>query len=140
MDLAAFRQRFPQFASVPDETVTATAADAECYLSGQGCSCAELQIELMTAHLLALRQAAQAGTGGVTGAVTSATVGKVTVSTTPPPVRSSWDWWLSSTPYGAELLALLRSCAVGGLYVGGRPERAAFRSVGGRFPRGGRAR
>ncbi|MNJ79317.1 hypothetical protein D3C77_772930 [compost metagenome] len=49
-----------------------------------------------------------------------------------------WSYWLGMTPYGMQLMALLKVCTGGGLYVGGLPERAAFRSVGGIFPRGGR--
>jgi hypothetical protein len=66
--------------------------------------------------------------------VSGASVDKVSVTLTPPPVKSQWQWWMSLTPRGAQLLALLKSKAAGGLYVGGLPaERAAFRKAGGVF-------
>lgn len=45
------------------------------------------------------------------------------------PGTTSYTYWLNSTPYGQQLAALLARCSAGGFYVGGLPERAAFRSV-----------
>jgi hypothetical protein len=50
-----------------------------------------------------------------------------------PPAANAWQYWLNTSPYGMQLLALLQAKGVGGLYVGGLPERDAFRKVYGVF-------
>lgn len=134
--LATFRVLYPQFNGIGDEQIEAVAEQAQCFLSERGCSCADQLLMLMTAHLLTLSQ--QQAAGGITGQVTSATVDKVSVTIAAPPGTDAWSYWLGMTPYGLQLRALLKRCSAGGMYVGGLPERAAFRSVGGVFPRGGR--
>ncbi|QQO38565.1 hypothetical protein [Pseudomonas phage TH15] len=101
----------------------------------------EACLYLLTAHLLSLStmQVQGAAGGGVTaggtqgGFITSATVGEVSVAKLAPPAKNGWQWWLSGTPYGQELWALLSVKAVGGFYIGGLPERQGFRKVGGTF-------
>ena len=145
----AFRERFPAFADAtawPEAALERGFEPACCHISPctgkrlRGRSLA-LALELMTAHLRTLEKGMAAGeAGGPTGIVSSASVDKVSVTLTPPPVKSQWQWWLSLTPYGQELLALLRSKAAGGLYVGGVPaERAGFRKAGGVFENAGRS-
>ena len=137
-DLAAFRTLYPQFDSVADATVNAVAEQALCFISDTGCECDDTAWFLMVAHLLQL-QAAAANGGGGSGPVASATVGGVSVSFQAPPYGSSaYKFWLFTTPFGAQLAALIASCSAGGVYVGGAPERAAFRQVGGGFPNRGR--
>lgn len=138
-DIAAFRAAFPAFADeviYPDAMITAVSDAALCFLSEHSCSCDTAAWQLATAHLMFLRTQAASGAPG--GLVTSASIDKVSVTVTPPPARDGYSYWLSLSPYGLELMALLSRCSAGGIYVGGRPERAAFRSVGGIFPRGGR--
>lgn len=136
--LADFRLLYPQFAAVSDDAVVANAQMALCYISDHGCDCGDQSWLLMVAHMLTLSQAAQ--TGGATNPVASATIDKVSVSFVQAPTgTSSFKYWLSSTPFGMQLLAMLARCAAGGLYVGGSRERAAFRIVGGRFPNRGRS-
>lgn len=139
-DIAAFRAAFPAFASsviYPDATITAVSDAALCFLSEHSCSCETAAWQLATAHLMSLRTQAASGQASG-GMVTSAAIDKVSVTITPPPATDGYSYWLSLSPYGLELLALLSKCSAGGFYVGGLPERAAFRSVGGIFPRGGR--
>lgn len=139
-DPAKFREMFPEFADsvkYTDERLAKNFEMASCYVSpipGKRLreNCHELALYLMTAHLTKLEDAIISGDSS--GIVNSATVDKVSVSMTPPPVKNQYQWWLSLTGRGAELLALLRSKAAGGLYVGGLPpERAAFRKAGGVF-------
>ncbi|MDR2745586.1 MAG: DUF4054 domain-containing protein [Desulfovibrio sp.] len=139
-DPAAFRAAFPEFADPekwPDAALTRLNATALVHIPAMPGkrlhgAARELAISYMTAHLLKLERAAV--TGDTTGLVASATVDKVSVTMTPPPVQNQRDWWYALTPYGAALRALLRSKAAGGLYVGGLPpERAAFRKAGGVF-------
>jgi len=137
--IADFRVQFPQFASditYPDSLITAYFSIAECYIENEANPCLSdaclLQsIYLMTAHLLAIQNLANAGK--TPKFVTSATVGSVSVSVQPPPQTDQWQWWLSLTPYGQQLLALLQVSGAAGIYAGSLPERAAFRKVGGIF-------
>lgn len=137
-NVTAFRTQFPAFATNPptDATLQAYWDTATCYVSNKnygwlnGC-CRQTAINLMTAHLAAL---ALIIAGGQTpGIVNSATIDKVSVSMTPPPAQTGWQWWLSTTPYGAQLWALLLAKGAGGLLVGGFPERSAYRKAYGVF-------
>lgn len=140
LDTAAFRALFPQFADVtkwPDTAISLQFGMATSYISadtyGDMAEAARANaLYLMTAHLLALGVLiAQNNYSGQVGIVQGAVVDHVQITLTPPPVKSQWQWWLNTTPYGAQLLGLLEAQAVGGFYVGGLPERAAFRKVGG---------
>lgn len=138
-DVDAFRVQFPAFANpvmFPDATLELYWGNATCYVSNEysGCSllqgdCRQYAINLMTAHLTAISVLVQ--NGQTPGIVDGSTIDKVTVSLLPPPVKSQWQWWLSTTPYGAALLALLQGRSVGGFYIGGSPQRAAFGYQGG---------
>lgn len=135
-DPAAFKVAFPAFASVPDATLQAYFDAGTCYISDRDYGwlageCRARALDLMTAHLAALSNMIAAGQ--MPGLETSATIDKISVTTTPPPLKNQWQWWLSLTPYGQQLLALLTARSVGGFYVGGLPERSAFRKVGGIF-------
>ncbi len=135
-----FREDFRAFADAtrfPDALLQGYFDAAGCYVSNinSGClrgTCRERALNLMTAHLCRISELVQQGK--TPGVETSASVGSVSVSQTPPPFGTSeWSWWLNTTPYGQELLALLSGVVAGGLYLNGRAERAAFRKVGGRF-------
>lgn len=134
MDLATFRLLFPEFAdptAFPDAYLEAQYVVAGTYL---GETFEVTGLNYLTAHFMKLNVMMAAGGGaGVTGVVTGATVDKVSVTMAAPPVRSGWQQWLSQTPYGALLWALLSLRSAGGCYIGGRPERDAFRKVGGWF-------
>lgn len=138
-DISDFRQRFPEFAddiTYPDAMLQMYFEMATCYVSDEdyGClvgSCRELALGFMTAHLVKI--GTDTTTGDDPSFVTSATVDKVSVSTQPPPQKDQYEWWLSLTSYGQQLLALLRSKSAGGFYIGGSLERAAFRKAGGYF-------
>lgn len=142
IDIEAFRVLYPQFADpakFPDPLVQSKFDLSTAYVSpdtyGDMPQAARTQaLYLMTAHLLALGViVAQNGYTGQPGIVTAATIDSVQVTLQPPPVRGQWRWWLNTTPYGAQLVALLDGLSVGGFFVGGLPERAAFRKVGGIF-------
>lgn len=138
-DAALFRTQCPAFANsttYPDITIQAYWDTAISYISNSDYGCLSvatrtLAINLMTAHLMAL--AAIVATGQVPGLVNSATIDKISVTLTAPPVKDQWSWWLNLTPYGQQLLALLNVHSVGGFYVGGLPEIRAFRKAGGIF-------
>lgn len=72
-------------------------------------------LNLMAAHLIYLNALV---TSGQSPTLTkSASVDKVTVGLEPPPIKSQFGWWLSTTPRGLQLNALLSISLVGGLYV-----------------------
>ena len=142
LDPAAFRALFPQFADAtkwPDAALSIQYGAATGYVSADTygdmpVAARTNALYLMTAHLLALGVIiAQNNYSGQVGVVQGAVVDHVQITLTPPPVKSQWQWWLNTTPYGAQLLGLLEAQAAGGFYVGGLPERAAFRKVGGVF-------
>lgn len=142
LDPAAFRALFPQFADpakYPDAALSIQFDMATSYVSadtyGDMTAAARTNaLYLMTAHLLALGAIiAQNNYSGQVGVVQAATIDGVSVTLQPPPQRGQWRWWLNTTPYGAQLVALLDAQSVGGFFVGGLPERAAFRRVGGGF-------
>lgn len=142
LDIATFRLLFPAFADAtkfPTPYIQAQWDMGTGYIGAyDGCllSGASLQnaLNLMTAHLLAINVILAAGGAAAQVTVTiGATIDKITVSAMPPPATSGWAWWLNTTPYGAQLWALLGFKSAGGWYVGGLPERRAFRKVGGTF-------
>lgn len=130
-----FRLLFPEFITIPDENVLAQSEMALCFLTSRGCSCSEQMWLLLTAHLLMIAAQIAGGGGGVSGAPTSASIGKISVSFAAPASTSDWSHWLSLTPYGQQFTALNRACNTAS-YVGGRGERSGFRVVRGKFPRG----
>jgi hypothetical protein len=124
-DIAAFRAAFPQFANAgtfPDLTLQGYWDVAIVYISDVNYGylsggARERCLNLLTAHLAALGVLIAAGQ--VPGLVSGSTVDKISVTLTPPPVKDQFMWWLSLTPYGQQLAALLSTWAVGGLYIRG---------------------
>lgn len=146
---ANFRQLFAAFANettYPTVSLQMYWTVASDYISTKDSPCnmlngasLQLALDLMCAHLATLFTAdsnnvASGEDPGQAGTIeTSATVGSVSVSNLPPPVKDAWDYWLNQTAYGQQLLALLKIKSVGGFSVGGLPERTGFRKVGGVF-------
>ena len=91
-------------------------------------------INLMLAHLVYI--AGLIAAGQVPYLMQNATIDKITVGLTPPPLKNQWQWWLSTSPYGQQLLALLQVQSVGGFYIGGSAALAGFRPYGSGFPGG----
>ena len=134
-DLAKFRILFPQFNSVDDAVVTAVSEQATCYISS-ACTggCAVELLNLMVAHLLALRDQITAGGGK---ALTGASMGGVSVSMAQPAKPDDRNTWLFMTSFGQQYLALESKCisgrAAAGLYFSYLPEGKGFRKIGGGF-------
>lgn len=137
INLTTFRGLFPELSINSDMQVNAVFSVAENYISaddvwnGFNGAALDYALQLMTAHLLKVGNAASSG--NTQGVVVSSSVADVSVSLMPPPVKSGWQFWLSSTSYGLQLWALLSVRAAGGWTVGGSPESAAFRKAGGFF-------
>jgi len=150
LDPAKFREMFPVF-GCPNvysndyiqlrwDIATCFVSDVDCgHLSG---ACRENALLYVTAHVIQLENAANGVAGNnpaaQAGVISSATIDKVSVTVQVPPGsdKSKFSWWLSQTPFGQMALALLSAKAVGGLYIGGLPERRGFRRVGGGFGNG----
>lgn len=132
---ANFRALFPAFANTgtyPTVTLQLYWNVATDYISAVTPTCGGLKLNQqtlalnqMTAHITQLNTMAASGQAG--GVVQSASVDKVSVSLTPPPVPNEWRFWLNQTPYGQQLLALLEVASVGGFFVGGYPTQFTLR-------------
>lgn len=60
----------------------------------------------------------------------SSSAGAESASFTPPPVGNSpFRYWLSTSPYGNQILGILDLLGVGGILIGGSPEKSAFRNA-----------
>lgn len=133
-DAALFRAQCPAYANettYPSATIEGYWDQAIEFVTDRNCGRLKdegrrLAINWMTAHLMYL--AGLIAAGQVPGLVQSSTIDVVSVSLTPPPVQNQFRWWLSLTPYGQQLLALLQVRSAGGFFVGGSSVRAAFRS------------
>lgn len=144
---ATFRAQFPEFTDpvkYPQATFQVYFGMAQLFIQADGNPFAilngdalQLALNYLTAQLYTLGQnaAATAANPGADqgGFETSSTIGEISVAKLPPPAKDMWQWWLAQTPYGQALQALLSVLAVGGLYVGGLPEREGFRKIGGVF-------
>lgn len=136
-DVDEFREQFPAFAdeaAFPDATLQQYWNAATCYVTPvdfcwlQG-DCLQSALNIMTAHLTALSVLIAQGQNPAF--ITSATIDKISVAIQPLTEMNEWQRWLSATPYGAQLLALLQVKSAGGFYIGGLPETVAFRKVAG---------
>lgn len=139
LDLTAFRAMFPAFADVtkfPDVAIQGWWTMGNQYIYSYDNflitgDTLQLALNLMTAHLA--QSFTMIGSGTNPGVVTGAAEGSVNVQMMPPPVKSAWQYWLATTPYGTQLWALLSMLTVGGFTIGGLPETSGFRRVYGVF-------
>jgi len=137
---ANFRAQFPAFADTvkyPSATLSLSWTTGTDFISqnngifNYNQAQAQYANDLMCAHLLYINTAVLNGQN--TGVVTGAAEGTVNVTFMPPPVKSAFQYWLASSPYGQQLRALLRVVAGVGMYVGGSPEQQGYRKIGGVF-------
>ena len=141
---AAFRALFPAFANMttyPQATLqawwdvaTAYISDVNggCYAGGMSLKQQTLALNQMTAHLVALNAIIAAGQQPAI--LVAAGIDKINVTIEPPPAKNMWQYWLATTPYGQQLLALLQLAGAGGLYVSNAiPARAGFGGGNGFF-------
>ncbi|AWN08514.1 virion structural protein [Xanthomonas phage XcP1] len=144
-DDAIFRKQFPMFADetkYPEALASAYWDMASEFMKFENSPCAmisgkgaQLAMNYLTAHLMTLGLNASSEDPGASqgGFETSAAIDKISVSMLAPPADNMWKWWLAQSPFGQSLSALLYVKSVGGLSVGGLPERKGFRKVGGVF-------
>ncbi len=75
----------------------------------------QLAIDLMCAHLAQSFTLISQGIPSVV--VTATSEGTVNVTMEAPPTPTAFGWWLATTPYGAQLRALLRAVGNVGLFM-----------------------
>lgn len=134
-DPVAFQQAFPAFSDTPTAAIQVWVEIVEQSPMASWFDCAPTtQQQLIVAHIgYLLANANTIGNSQGGGAVVSATEGSVSASFVAPPVRDGLEYYLSGSVYGQMLWAMLNIGAAGGVYVGGLPERRAYRKVGGVF-------
>lgn len=142
-DWTLFRLQFPQYedpTAYPDALLDMYYDEVVCFVSCDGYNlrgpCRMMLMYLFVAHMMTLNAQAQRGKQG--GFITSSTIDKVSVQKQAPPSANQFQWWLNQSPWGQQAATLLYLNTVGGDYIGGLPESAAFRRVGGLFIPGGR--
>lgn len=145
-DIATFRAQFaPTFDSettYPDTLLDATFDQAICYVSNviDSCStitagCLLIMLNNLVAHLLTIQKKIAAGESP--GIVKSSKVGSVSVSLVPPSTEGEqFNWWLNTTPYGAQVAAQLDVSSAAGFIAGGFNPNAGFRFPDGSFSGG----
>ena len=134
-----FRAQFPAFAN----TTTYPEAVLQQYFNTAGLYVANTNygwlasvngtltaLYLLTAHLAQL--STQIAAGQTPQIVTGSGIDKINVTLEPPPAKNAWQFWLQTSPYGSQLLALLQSLSVGGFYTPGGLGRAGMSFSGGR--------
>ena len=128
MNIAKFKQMYPNFNDVSDDVIEMMVDKAECYVDKAKCKCYEQLLFLVVAHLLYLREQQEQGNNNVS-AIASATIDKVSISYQAPISTSSISQWFNLSPYGIEYLALNKRCNGMPRYIGGSLERQAFRKL-----------
>jgi hypothetical protein len=81
------------------------------------CTARQFALNLMTAHLVFY--AGLVANQQVPALMQTATIDKVSIGVTPPPLPNQWQWFLNISPYGQQLLAQLQSQSAGGFYIAG---------------------
>jgi hypothetical protein len=135
-----FQAQFPAYASSPVESVldvyfglaTSFVNPNDNWCRGLNGDTLDYALNLLVAHYAYINEQIAMGQDNVI--VTGAGIDKVTVSLLAPPVKNMFQYWLATSPYGKQLLALLSAKSAGGWYVSkGITERRAFRKAGGTF-------
>ena len=131
---ALFRQQIPEYADLieyPPSVLQGWWNIAINYVSDVGNfgslngSSRQYAIDLMMAHLIYISILTAGGT--VPYVLSASSIDKISITAVPPPLKNQWGWWMSISPYGQQLWALLQMKSVGGYYIGGFPNLCAFR-------------
>lgn len=129
---ALFRAQFPAFSN----TTTYPVILIENYWTTSGTIIANSDygilanmggpqaLYLMTAHLTQL--GVMIGNGETPAVQTGAGIDKINITLMPPPIKTQFQYWLSTTAYGQQLLAMLQAASVGGFYAPGGMGKRGF--------------
>lgn len=142
-DYALFQAQIPLYAdsgAYPEVLVEAMWNIGTNFVSTYNCGVLQnagraYALNLVCAHLI--YQQDLLNNGQDTLVLTAATVDKVNVSLQAINTPTSFNWWLSTSPYGKILRSLLTVKSAGGAYIGGSPTIGAFRGPAGGFLNGG---
>jgi hypothetical protein len=131
---ALFRQQIPEYSDLVEYPMSVLqnwwniainyVSDVGNFGSLNGTS-RQYAINLMMAHLIYISNLTEGGT--VPYVLSASSIDKVSITAVPPPLKNQWGWWMSISSYGQQLWALLQMKSVGGFYIGGFPNLAAFR-------------
>jgi hypothetical protein len=143
---AAFRAQFPEFSDATlylpsvlqsywdmGRSFILVGGSSWNMLNGKQYSMA---LNALAAHLFTLGQRAASGmTPGLSqgGFQSGSNIDGISVQKLAPPVKSNFVWWLMQTPYGQLVAVAIEIAGVGGISIGGLPEREGFRKAGGVF-------
>lgn len=126
-DVAAFRDRYPEFAKVSDPLLSAYFVEATVYLNNTESSpvtdvaIRAVYLNMLVAHLAAMNPGAGGKAGsGLVGRITSASEGSVSVSVDAGP-SSANSWWYLQTPYGAAFWQATAAYRTARYVPGGSP-------------------
>jgi hypothetical protein len=138
-DYESFISLFPEFnnpVTFPELRLQGNWDQATCYCSNINFgrlnnSSRLLALQYVTAHITQYFYNTTKGKRSLP--ITQSTVDKIAVSLLAPPVSNSWQFFMSSTPYGQAYLALLQSASAGGFVVNGVPNGLAIRGFNGNY-------
>lgn len=126
-DLAAFRERYPEFDTVSESLLNAYFVEATVYLNNTDSSpvtdvaVRAVYLNMLVAHLAALNSGVGGqSASGLVGRVASASEGSVSVSIGDVPTSNA-SWWYLQTPYGAACWQATAAYRVGFYVPGGSP-------------------
>ena len=124
LDITTFRAMFTAYSdstAYPDALLNTWYPIGKCYIEDNDCvmeeNCRAFALNAMLAHLLYIQD--QISAGNQTRLISSASEGDVSVSLIDPPSATSFSYWLNASPYGAQILALLKVNFAGGDFIGG---------------------
>lgn len=125
-DSDEFRIQFPEFNDEANEALQLYFNNATLYIENNYSSWSgvlkpiqkKFALYLLTAHLLYLHK--KTIQGQIVGAISDAKIDKVEISLVTPPISNQFRYWLQSSNYGQQLIALLYSKTTGGKYISPR--------------------
>jgi hypothetical protein len=135
-----FQEQFPTYATAPAESVLLVYFDMatsfvnpdDNWCGGLSGNALDYALNLLVAHYCYIN--ALIAKGQTASIITASSIDKVSVNLLAPPVKNMFQYWLATSPFGQQLLALLRAKSAGGWYVSpGIPERRGFRKAYGTF-------
>ena len=103
-----FRQLFPEFEQLTDETIDLMTCGVGAYISTiPGAIGLDIKLQTRGVYLATAHIAYMAANPDKFKMVTSASEGSVSASFATPPNQNIRDYWLGLSPYGLELLYIL---------------------------------
>lgn len=118
-DIGKFKVLYIDFEDLLDSEIEVIAEDVACLIGQCRPECHDKLWMLATAHALHLREKWSEEGAAPTGAITSASVGSVSVGFSVLGARDNSEQWFTLSHYGREYLALFERCKTRVKYIGG---------------------